>query len=123
MLGSCVVSALKPKFDGNCARLISQPGVRYTQPSSPCAMSSLFRSVQVNGTEIRASGLYRCAPELASPVVREALYLLSEYLSAVLPLPNTSYARPKRGAGSCWFGTFGVSGYARAGTKRPAGDD
>src|SRR5258707_6727954 len=85
-------------------------------------MSSRFRSVQGNVNEAAAIGLYRWAPEFASPVVRAELYRFSETLTAVFPVPNRSYATPNRGAGSLKFGTFGVAANCRASTKRPAGD-
>src|SRR5437773_12293710 len=85
-------------------------------------MSSRFRSVQGNVNEAAAIGLYRWAPEFASPVVLDALYRFRENLTAVFPVPNRSYARPNRGAGSLQFGTFGVAANCRAPTKRPAGD-
>src|SRR5262245_45920918 len=36
-----------PKLAGIDAKLISHPGVRYTHPIDPCAMSSPFRSLHV----------------------------------------------------------------------------
>src|SRR5262245_17212229 len=85
-------------------------------------MSSPLRSVQGSVNEADAIGLYRCAPEFASPVVLAALYRFNENLRAVFPVPNRSYARPSRGAGLLRLGTSGVTPKDRTSTNRPAGD-
>src|SRR5437879_6232622 len=48
-------------------------------------------------------------------------YLPHETLTAVLPLPNRSYAAPTRGRTSFQFGTLATGSTVRAGTNRPAG--
>ena len=53
-----MLSARVPKFCGNADSWISQPGVRYTHPNSPCATSSLLRSRHATREATAASGLY-----------------------------------------------------------------
>src|SRR5205823_652498 len=55
--GSNTDSARTPKFDGRPEKSISHPGVLYTHPRSPCALSSPFRSVHARLVVVRAVGL------------------------------------------------------------------
>ena len=50
----------------------------------------------------------------AKPSAADATYLLAFTLSAVLPVPNRSYAAARRTAQSCQFGTFSTAGRSRA---------
>ena len=65
--------------NGSTAEILRQAGDvdlaprrEIEQPRSPCAMSSRLRSVQGKVNEAAAMGLYRWAPEFASPVVLAA---------------------------------------------------
>src|SRR5438093_1695471 len=49
------------------------------------------------------------------------MYLPSDALIAVLPLPNRSYAAPRRGLRSCQLGTLSTLAKCNSGTKSPAG--
>src|SRR5258708_30509433 len=59
----------------------------------------------------------------ARPAAWAATYLPALPLSAVLPVPNRSYAAAKRTAQSFQFGTLGTSAKLRAPIHVDAGDD
>src|SRR5439155_24424143 len=98
---SCCTPALYCRLysrekSGSSVRLVIFPkfGLLLGPISLSCAMSSPLVSLPVRVSVKFATGLNRFANVLASGV----MYFPKLALSAVLPLPKRSYARPSRGA-------------------------
>src|SRR5215831_19610225 len=80
---------------GSIVRFVTFPklGLLLGPISLSCAISSPFKSVHVRVSVDTAIGLKRLSTVLTSGV----MYFPTLNLRAVLPLPNTSYAAPRRG--------------------------